>query len=95
MEVLKSKEDFTSVKLGLSERELFLLDVQHKISSRDVLHDEVDTSLRLETRVETEEERVSFLRSGEEDSLFRLGAERKLTPEEFENELTFLLRRSR
>jgi len=74
MEVLKSKEDFTSVKLGLSERELFLLDVQHEISSADVFHDKVYSGLGLEARVQVEQERVTFLSCSHEDPLLRLRA---------------------
>jgi hypothetical protein len=49
MEVFKSKEDFRSIEFGLSQRKLFALDVKHQITSTDILHDKVYTSLRLET----------------------------------------------
>ena len=49
MEVLESEQDLRGVELGLSQRELLTLDVQHEITTADVLHDEIDTSLRLET----------------------------------------------
>ena len=56
VEVLQSQQDFGRVELRLPERELLALDVQHEISSAHVLHDEVDTRLCLETRVQTEQE---------------------------------------
>lgn len=49
VEVLEGEQDLTSVEFGLSQCELFLLDVKHEISAGDVLHDEVDPCLRLET----------------------------------------------
>lgn len=51
MEVLQRKQNFTGVELGLSKGELLLLDVKHEISSRNILHDKVDSGLGLETRV--------------------------------------------
>jgi hypothetical protein len=76
MEVLKGEKDFTSVKLGLSERELLLLNVQHEIPSADVLHDKVNSGLGLEARVQVEQERVAFLGCSHEDPLLGLRAER-------------------
>jgi hypothetical protein len=73
VEVLQRQEYFTRIELGLSKRELLLLNVQHEITSADVFHDEIDTSFRLETRVKFEQERVTFLGGGQEDPLFGLG----------------------
>lgn len=78
VEVLEREEDFGSVELGSSRRELLPLDVEHEISSRHVLHDKVDASFRLEARVEAEEERVAFARSGEEDALLRFRTARTI-----------------
>jgi hypothetical protein len=72
MEVLQCQKNLTSVKLGLSKRELLLLDMQHEITSADVFHDEVDSGLRLETGVKFEQEWVTFLSGGQEDTLFGL-----------------------
>ena len=49
VEVLESEQDLRGVELGLSQRELLTLNVQHEITTADVLHDEINTSLRLET----------------------------------------------
>jgi len=54
MEVFKCEEDFRCVELGLPQRKLFALDVQHQIASTDVFHDKVYTSLRLEAGVKSE-----------------------------------------
>ena len=51
--------------------ELAPLDVQHQITTADVLHDEVDTSLCLETSVQAKQERVSLLVRNQEHSLLR------------------------
>jgi len=51
MEILESEKDLRSIELGLPQGELLSLNVQHQITSTDVLHDEVDASLSLETRV--------------------------------------------
>ena len=74
MEVLESEQNLSGVELGLTEGELFPLDMKHEISSRDVLHDEVDSSLGLETRVQVEEERMLPFGGGEEDSFLGLRA---------------------
>lgn len=52
VEVLQSKKDLRRVKLGLTKRELFALDVQHEVTSTNVLHDKVHARLSLETRVQ-------------------------------------------
>ena len=49
MEVLEREQHLRRVELRLPERELLPLDVQHEITTADVLHDEVDTRLSLET----------------------------------------------
>ncbi len=51
MEELQSQQHLTSIKFGLSKRELLLLNVQHEITSADVFLDKVDPSFCLETRV--------------------------------------------
>jgi hypothetical protein len=58
----------------LTQRELLALNVQHQVSTRNVLHDKVDTSLCLEARVQAKKERVAFTRGREEDSLLRASA---------------------
>jgi len=77
VEVLEREQNLGGVELGLTEGELFPLDVKHEISSRDVLHHEVDSRLGLETRVKVEEERMLPFGGGEEDSFLRLRAVRK------------------
>jgi hypothetical protein len=74
MEILKGQEDLSRVKLCLSQRELFPLDVQHEITTAYIFHDEVYASLGLETGMKSEQKGVSFPRSGQEDALLRLGA---------------------
>ncbi len=74
VEILQRKKHFTCIKLGLPKRELLFLDVQHEIPSADVLHDEVDSCLRLEAGVKSKEEGVTFLSSSEENPLFGLRA---------------------
>lgn len=91
VEVLQRQEHFTRIELGLSKRELLLLDVQHQITSADVFHDEIDTSFRLETRVKFEQEWVTFLGGGQEDTLFGLGTV-KTEYESSTNELRALFR---
>lgn len=76
MEVLESEQHLASVELGLSEGELLFLDVKHEISTRHILHHKVDSGLRLETRVQAEQEGVSLLRGGQEDSFLRLSTAR-------------------
>ena len=51
MEVLQRQQHLARIKLGLSEGELFLLNVQHQIPTRHILHDKVHPRLGLETRV--------------------------------------------
>ena len=51
--------------------ELTTLDVQHEITTTDILHDEVYSCLRLETCVEIQEEGVSLLVGNQENSLLR------------------------
>lgn len=50
---------------------MFPLDVQHEITTADVLHNEVNAGFSLETRVEAEKERVTLPRSSQEDPLLR------------------------
>jgi len=80
MEVLQRKQNFTGIVLGLSEGELLLLDMKHEISSRNILHDKVDSGLCLETRMYTDEERVSLLCRSLEYSLFGLRTGNQLSP---------------
>lgn len=72
VEILKGKQDLARVELGLAKRELLLLDVQHQVAARDILHDEVHTSLGLKTRVQVEQEGMTFLCGGKVHPLFRL-----------------------
>jgi hypothetical protein len=80
VEILQRKQDFTGIELGLSKGELLLLDVKHEISSRNVLHDKVDSGLGLETRMQTKKERVSLLCRSLEYSLFGLRTGNQLSP---------------
>ena len=54
--------------------ELPPLDVQHQITTTDVLHDEVYSSLGLETSVKVEQEGVPLLVRDQENSLLRTRA---------------------
>lgn len=72
VKVLECKQHFGGVELSPPRCKLFALDVEHEVSARDVLHDKVDASLGLETRVQSEEERMSLACSSEEDPLLRL-----------------------
>lgn len=47
--------------LGPLRRELSALNVQHQITTANVLHDEVDSRFRLKTGVEVQQERMAFL----------------------------------
>lgn len=49
MEVLECEQHLRCIELRLPERELLALDVQHEVTTADILHDEVDTRLGLET----------------------------------------------
>ena len=71
MEILQSQEHLASVELCLPKGELLALDMEHKIASTDILHDEVDARLGLEAGMETQQEGMTFLRRGQEDPLFR------------------------
>jgi hypothetical protein len=71
MEVFKCKQHFTRVELRLPERKLLALNVQHEVSSTDILHDEVYASFRLETRVQPKEEGMPILRRREKHALLR------------------------
>lgn len=75
VKVLEGEEDFGGVELGAPRGELFPLDMKHKISTRDVLHDKVDPGLGLEARVKAQEERMPLAGGGEEDALLRFRAE--------------------
>jgi hypothetical protein len=74
MEVFQRQQDLARVKLCLPQGELLPLDVKHEVSSRNVLHDKVDSSLGLEARVQVEEERMASFGGGEEDSFLGFGA---------------------
>jgi len=54
VEVFKCEEDFRCIELGLPQRKLFALDMQHQISAANVFHDKVYTGLRLEAGVKSE-----------------------------------------
>ena len=53
MEVLQGKQNLGCVEFSLPKRELLPLDVQHKITSADILHDKVDTGFGLKTRMQS------------------------------------------
>lgn len=72
VEVLECQANFRRVELRSLGAELAALDVQHQITARDVLHDEVDPSLGLKAGMQVGEERVALLVRNEEDPL--LGA---------------------
>ena len=69
MEVLEGEQHFRRVELRLTKRELLALNVQHEVTTAHVLHNEVDTGLCLETRMQAEQERVAFLGRSKEDAL--------------------------
>ena len=52
MEVFQREKNLCSIELGLPQRKLFSLNMKHEITTTDVLHDEVDSGLCLEARVE-------------------------------------------
>lgn len=52
------------------QAELTALNMQHQITTTDVLHDEVYTGFCLETGMQVEEEWVAFLVGNQEDTLF-------------------------
>lgn len=52
VEVFQGQENFTGIEFRLTQRELFLLNVQHEITAADVFHHKVNSSLGLETRVQ-------------------------------------------
>ena len=70
MEVFEGEKHLGSVELGLPERELLALNVQHEVATTDVFHNEVDTGLSLETRVQPEKEWMAFTSGRQKYSLF-------------------------
>ena len=71
MEVLQSQTNLSSVELRPLCSELTPLDVQHQITTTDILHDKVYSCLSLETCVEIQQEWMPLLVGDKEDSLFR------------------------
>lgn len=71
VEVLQCQADFCSIELSTLSTELPTLNVQHEITTTDILHDEVNSGFCLETSVEVEQEWVTFLVGDEEDTLLR------------------------
>ena len=69
VEVLERQQHLGGVELGAPRRKLLALDVQHEVAAADVLHDKVHARLRLETRVQPEQERMALARGGEEHAL--------------------------
>lgn len=69
MEIFQGKKHFGCVELGLTERKLPTLNMQHEITSTDVFHDEIDTGLSLETRMKTKKERMTFACGSKEYTL--------------------------
>lgn len=74
VEVLQSEQNLSSVELGSFRRELLFLDVQHQVTTADVLHDKVNACLGLEARMQTEEEGMALAGCCEEDAFLRLCA---------------------
>ena len=59
MEVIKCKKYLTCIELSLTQRGLFALKMQHQITTTDIFHHEVGPCLRLETRVQAQEEQMA------------------------------------
>ena len=57
--------------LGAFGTELTTLNMQHKITTTDILHDEVDSGLSLETSMQIEQEWMSLPVRNQENSLLR------------------------
>ena len=70
VEVFEGKQHLCGIKLGTMQIKLFALDVQHQVTTTNVLHHEIHTRLRLETRVQIEKERMPFTRHCQEHTLF-------------------------
>lgn len=51
MEVLEGQQYLRRIEFSLSQRKLLSLDVKHQITTADVLHNKVNPSFRLETRM--------------------------------------------
>ena len=49
VEVLQGEQDFAGVELGLSKGELFLLYMEHEVAAGNILHNEINAGLGLET----------------------------------------------
>ena len=72
MEVLEGQENLASVKLGsVFAKALVLLDVHHQIASLHILHDKVETSVRLEAGVQCRQEGMALFVGHLVNSLFR------------------------
>ena len=74
VEVFEGKQYFRCVEFRLPKRELLALNVQHEITTAHVLHNEVDTRLCLETRVQAKQEWVALLGRSKKDALLRTSA---------------------
>lgn len=86
MEILERQTDFSGVEsvivsnihttlttqnlLSALGAELAALNVQHQVTTTDILHDEVDSGLSLETSMKIGQERMSLLVGNQEDTLF-------------------------
>lgn len=70
MEIFQSEEHFRRVELRLPRRKLFALNVQHEISSTNILHNKINTSLSLETRMQSQQERMPFASGCQKDAFF-------------------------
>jgi hypothetical protein len=69
VEVLQGQADFGSIELSSLGTKLSPLNVQHEITSTDILHDEVDARLSLEAGMQVKQERMMFLVGNQEHSL--------------------------
>ena len=72
VKVFEREAHLGGVKLRALEPKLTTLDVQHEITTGNILHDKVDASLGLEAGMQVKEEGVTFLVGNEEDALLRL-----------------------
>lgn len=86
VEILERQTDFSGVEsvivssiphniktqdlLSALGAELAALNVQHQVTTTDILHDEVDSGLSLETSMKVGQERMSLLVGDQEDTLF-------------------------
>ncbi len=78
MEVLEGQKYFRCIELGLSKGELLPLNVQHEVTTTDILHDKVHPCLCLEARMKTKQKRMSLLSRSQENALLRTCAKGRM-----------------